>query len=63
MEAITDPKQLSSWYMTQAAIDGRPGGYIDFPRGAARLAGLPFEDFRKRVAELQGQYPTRQEAQ
>lgn len=31
--AITDPKQLSSWYMMQAAVDGRPGGSIEFSGG------------------------------
>ncbi len=36
-EAITDPKQLSMWYMTQAAIDGRTGGSIDFRTGPAQF--------------------------
>lgn len=31
--ALTDPKQLSAWYMMQAAIDGRRGGSIDFTSG------------------------------
>lgn len=32
-QALTDPKQLSQWYMMQAAIDGRRGGSIDFSSG------------------------------
>lgn len=138
--AITNPEQLSSWYMAQAAIDGRPGGIVDFRMGpgqlhvtgrirewkpphvfeyewkvkpwqgmpngedavvrwelrrdgegtllvlthsnltkrsalgaapsmhvvlerlAAQLAGLAFPDFRKRVADVQGYYPSREEA-
>ncbi len=32
-EALTDPKQLSLWYMMQAAIDGRASGSIDFSGG------------------------------
>lgn len=32
-DALTDPKQLSSWYMMQAAVDGRKGGSIDFSGG------------------------------
>lgn len=36
-DAITDPKQLSLWYMTRAAIDGRKGGSIDFRTGAGQL--------------------------
>lgn len=140
-EALTDPKQLSSWYMTQAAIDGRLGGYIDLRSGpgqlhatgrilawdpphvfeyewkvkpwkgmpngedaivrwelrregegtlltlthrnltrrsalgavpamhvvlerlAAQLAGSPFQDFRKRVAEVQRRYANPEEAE
>ncbi len=29
-EAITDPEQLSDWYMTKAQIDGRIGGHVEF---------------------------------
>src|SRR5947208_15741585 len=32
-QALTDPKQLSSWYMMRASADGRPGGSIDFSGG------------------------------
>src|SRR2546426_4061624 len=32
-QALTDPKQLSSWYMMRASVDGRPGGSIDFSGG------------------------------
>ena len=35
--AITDPKQLSSWYITEATIDGRQGGTVDFVSGAGNL--------------------------
>ncbi len=34
-EAIPDPKQLSMWYMPQAALDGRTGGSLDFRTGPA----------------------------
>ena len=36
-KALTDPSELSGWYMTRAAIDGRPGGSIDFVSGPSRL--------------------------
>ncbi len=36
-KALTDPAELSSWYMTKAAIDGREGGTIDFVSGPSRL--------------------------
>ncbi len=29
-KAITDPKELASWFNTKAVIDGRNGGAIDF---------------------------------
>ena len=29
-KAITDPKELASWFNTRAVIDGRNGGTIDF---------------------------------
>lgn len=35
--ALTDPSQLTSWYMTKAIIDGREGGSIDFISGPSRL--------------------------
>jgi uncharacterized protein YndB with AHSA1/START domain len=36
-KALTDPSELSKWYMTDAAIDGREGGTIDFIAGPSRL--------------------------
>src|SRR2546422_10619519 len=36
-KALTDPSELSSWYMTEAMIDGREGGTIDFTAGPSRL--------------------------
>lgn len=36
-KALTDPSQLTSWYMTKAEIDGREGGSIDFISGPSRL--------------------------
>src|SRR5256885_14628224 len=36
-QALTDPKQLSSWYMMRASVDGRPGGSIDFSGGPGDL--------------------------
>lgn len=35
--ALTDPTELSQWYMTRAVIDGRKGGSIDFISGPSRL--------------------------
>jgi uncharacterized protein YndB with AHSA1/START domain len=35
--AITDPKQLQSWYMTRATIAGGKGGSIDFVSGPAKF--------------------------
>lgn len=35
--ALTDPDELSNWYMTKATIDGREGGSIDFLAGPSRL--------------------------
>ena len=35
--AITDPEQLSEWYLTKARIDGRPGGSIDFVAGVSQF--------------------------
>ena len=36
-KALTDPTELSSWYMTTAVIDGRPGGTVDLYAGPSRL--------------------------
>lgn len=47
----------------RSALGAAPAMHVVLERLAAQLAGVPFEDFRKRVAEVQGQYPTRQEAQ
>ncbi|MDA4118702.1 MAG: SRPBCC domain-containing protein, partial [Thaumarchaeota archaeon] len=35
-KALTDPSELSNWYMTKAVIDGREGGNIDFVSGPSR---------------------------
>ena len=35
--ALTDPAELSSWYMTKATVDGRKDGTIDFVAGPSRL--------------------------
>lgn len=35
--ALTNPSELESWYMTKALIDGREGGSIDFTAGPSRL--------------------------
>ena len=39
--AITDPKQLSSWYMMKATVEGHVGGSIEFrgARGRYRVTG------------------------
>lgn len=36
-KALTDPSELSLWYMTKATIDGRQNGSIDFISGPSRL--------------------------
>ncbi|HZW58178.1 MAG TPA: SRPBCC domain-containing protein [Nitrososphaerales archaeon] len=36
-EAITDPTQLSKWYMTKARIDARVGGSIDYFAGISQF--------------------------
>jgi uncharacterized protein YndB with AHSA1/START domain len=36
-KALTDPSELSKWYMTKAVIEGRVGGAIDFVAGPSRL--------------------------
>ncbi len=35
--ALTDPAELSGWYMTKATIDGREGGSVDLLAGPSRL--------------------------
>jgi len=35
--SLTDPSELSNWYMTKAVIEGREGGTIDFIAGPSRL--------------------------
>jgi uncharacterized protein YndB with AHSA1/START domain len=37
--ALTDPKQLSSWYMMQAAVDPRKGGSIDLRNDQFHVTG------------------------
>jgi uncharacterized protein YndB with AHSA1/START domain len=36
-EAITDPQQIRVWFMTEAMIDGRKGGSVDFVTGPYRV--------------------------
>lgn len=36
-EAITNPNELTEWYMTKAKIDGRAGGSIDFIAGISQF--------------------------
>lgn len=36
-EAITEPDQLSDWYMTKAQIDGRVGGRVEFWTGPTQV--------------------------
>ncbi len=36
-KALTDPAELSGWYMTKASLDAREGGTIDFVAGPSRL--------------------------
>ena len=36
-KALTDPSELSKWYITKAVIDGKEGGTIDFVAGPSRM--------------------------
>lgn len=36
-KALTDPAELSAWYMTKATVDGRQGGSVDFISGPSHL--------------------------
>jgi uncharacterized protein YndB with AHSA1/START domain len=36
-KAITDPDELAAWYMTEAKIDARQGGTIDFRAGISHF--------------------------
>jgi len=36
-KALTDPSELSNWYMTKAVIEGREGGSVDLIAGPSRL--------------------------
>lgn len=53
--ALTDPKQLSEWYMMQAAVDGRKGGSVDFSGGpgAFHVTGRILEWNPPRVLEYE----------
>lgn len=35
--ALTEPGQLARWYLTEARIEGRPGGSLDYVSGPNRL--------------------------
>jgi uncharacterized protein YndB with AHSA1/START domain len=37
--AITEPYELSKWYLPEARIEGRVGGSIDFSSGPGRVTG------------------------
>jgi len=45
----------------RSALGAAPATHVVLERLEAHLAGLTFEDFRERVAEVQEQYPTRRE--
>lgn len=47
----------------RSALGAAPATHVVLERLVAQLAGQPFEDFRERVAQVQGQYPAREEAQ
>jgi len=36
-KALTDPEELSKWYMSKATIDGREGGSVDLVAGLSRF--------------------------
>jgi uncharacterized protein YndB with AHSA1/START domain len=35
--ALTDPIELKAWYMSQASIEGRPGGRVDMVTGPSQF--------------------------
>ena len=35
--ALTDPDQIRQWFLTEARIEGRPGGAVDFTTGPTRV--------------------------
>jgi len=37
--AITDPEELSKWYLPEAKVDGRVGGSVNFSSGQGRVTG------------------------
>ena len=47
----------------RSALGAAPATHVVLERLVAQLAGQPFEDFRERVAQVQEQYPSRNEAQ
>ena len=36
-KALTDPEELSKWYMSKATIEGREGGLVDLIAGLSRI--------------------------
>jgi len=46
----------------RSALGAAPATHVVLERLVAQLAGLPFEDSRERVAQVQEQYPSRREA-
>jgi uncharacterized protein YndB with AHSA1/START domain len=36
-QAITDPEQMRSWFLTEAKVEGRPGGTVDLVTGPDRV--------------------------
>src|SRR2546422_11334660 len=47
----------------RSALGAAPATHVVLERLVAQLAGQPFEDFRERVAQVQRQYRSREEAQ
>jgi uncharacterized protein YndB with AHSA1/START domain len=57
--AITDPEQLRTWMLTEARIDGRPGGSVDLVTGPDRVhaTGRILEWAPPRVCEYEWNVP------
>jgi uncharacterized protein YndB with AHSA1/START domain len=57
--AITEPEQLRSWMLTEARIDGRPGGSVDMLTGPDRVhaTGRVLEWEPPRVYEYEWNVP------
>jgi uncharacterized protein YndB with AHSA1/START domain len=63
-EAITDPEQLRVWFLTEATIDGRKGGRVEFVTGPTKVhsSGRILEWDPPRVYEHEWNLPASERA-